>query len=213
MAGDVALVEEVLKRLDRSSPDKLLRSIAAEIARVHETVAQCERRIAALESGASAPESPPQTWVVDAEQDFDARGFYHLERNGDGLPMRWTGPDADFQFDFPIGRESPRPFTLHFLKFYAPTEPPSLRGEVDGGEIAVAVERLPVGGFVARGVLPARRDPLSPEGRAATVLRFTCPKTGSPRDQGYDDDRVLGLLFRRLDVGAAAVAETAAASA
>ncbi|MBB4196540.1 hypothetical protein GGD83_000311 [Rhodoblastus sphagnicola] len=203
MTGDVGLVDEVLKRLDRSSPDKLLRSIAAEIARAHEAVALCNDRLAAIEAGAVAPPpEAPRFVALDAERDFSAmQGFHQLELSGDGLPMRWTGPGAEFQFEFTVARETAAPFALRFLKFYAPSKPLALRAEVDGVEIAVALEPQRVGGFVARGELPPRAE------RGPTVLRFACPKTRSPRDDGFDDDRVLGLLFLRLEVG---VAESAA---
>ena len=194
--------QEVLQRLDRSSPDRLLRSIAAEIARIQQAVARCEARIAALEAR-SAALSPHV--VIDAESAIDhAHGFHQLEHDGDGKPMRWTGPDPDFRFELAIDRAAPRPIALGFARFYVDVVPLSLRAEADGGEIALCVEPLEGDGFVARGELPAR------PGRGVTALRFICPKTGSPRDDGGDDDRVLGLLFRRLEVGAPEAAAGAA---
>jgi hypothetical protein len=188
-------VDEVLKQFDRSSPDKLLRSIAAEIARLRAAVARCDERLAALETNAPPPELP-RFVMVDAEQTPDrGQGFYQLERNGEGVPMRWTGPNPDFSFEIAIDRGTVHPFALHFLKFYAPTDPPELRVQADGGEVEVTVEAKAKGGFVARGALPAR------PGAGLTTLRFACPKVGSPRDEGFDDDRVLGLLFFRLEVG------------
>jgi hypothetical protein len=190
-------VLQVLKQLDRSSPDRLLRSIAAELARLRAALARCEDRLAAIESEAPPP-AMPDCVTVDAEDTPDCgQGFYQLERNGEGIPMRWTGPNPEFAFEIAIDRASACPFALHFLKLYAPADPSDLRGTADGAALAISVEEAASGGFVARGVLPARAR----AGASLTTLRFTCPEVGSPRDEGFNDERVLGLLFFRLEVG------------
>ena len=185
----------MLKEFDRSSPDRLLRSIAAELARLRTALARCDERLAAIETEAPPP-ALPHGVTIDAEDTPDCgQGFYQLERNGEGVPMRWTGPNPDFGFEIAIDRASACPFALHFLKLYAPAAPSDLRAAADGAALAINVEEAAGGGFFARGVLPARA------GAGLTTLRFTCPKVGSPRDEGFNDERVLGLLFFRLEVG------------
>jgi hypothetical protein len=190
-----SLDNEVLKRFDRSSPENLLRSIAAEMARLHQALAAFETRLAALEAPGKAVELPNRIAIDAGEAFHGAHGFYQLEHNRDGVPIRWTGPEPDFHFEFAIDRSAPAPVALYFEKFYAPTEPRSLRGQVDDQEIAIALELAGGGRLVARGELPAR------PGAGVTRLRFICPKTGSPSDEGASDQRVLGLLFRALEVG------------
>ena len=86
------------------------------------------------------------------------------------------------------------PVRASFPEILRAAYPSDLRAAADGAALAIEVEEAASGGFVARGVLPARA------GAGLTTLRFTCPKVGSPRDEGFNDERVLGLLFFRLEV-------------
>jgi hypothetical protein len=82
-------METVLRRFDRSSPDRLLRSIAAEIARLHAEIAGLRHELSSLtqnEKPLTEPAPPPDGATIDADARFvGAEGFYHLEHDQLGV--------------------------------------------------------------------------------------------------------------------------------
>jgi hypothetical protein len=194
-------METVLRRFDRSSPDRLLKSIAAEIARLHGEVAELRQQLSSITQHGKAltePVPPPDGVTIDADERFvGAEGFYHLEHDQLDVAYRWTGPKAEFLFTFTLDRNTPTKCALYFDDLYAGSSVEDLRGFVDGHPMALHVTRAPERGYVATGDLPAR------EGFGDTVLTFVSPSIASPRDSGHDDDRRLGVSFRLLEVGSA----------
>lgn len=192
-------LEAILQRFDRSSPDRLLKSIAAEMARLHGEIAELRQAMTA------PPISPPPSdttepagALIDAnERFFGAQGFYKLERDKQNVAYRWTGPNADFSFTFTINRSKPAKFALYFDRLFSEAPVDKLSAFVDGFPIDLRVAPAPSRGYLATGEAPAR------ETRGDTVLTFVCPAVSSPRESGFDDDRPLGVSFRLLEVGSA----------
>jgi len=211
MSGQISKldVEAVLARLDRSSSDTLLRSIARELSSAGESHAALLARIVALESllkvsdrllGGTqtlAAESLPGNVLIEAIHSLPSTGgFYGLEYDIAGAPYRWTGPNPHFSIDFFIDRRSGAKFIMRFSMLYARDVPHYIRCMADGEEIKVTT--TPVGkGFETTGELAARVD------GGATVLSFICPATASPAQlELTDDHRQLGLAFQWLRVHA-----------
>jgi hypothetical protein len=199
---------EILKRLDRSPSDALLKTIAGEIALLHRMHARLAAQFAAMESLQAvvdrvaaaettvAAEQYPRKITVDAADSFQgALGLYNLEYDSDGAPFRWSGPDEQFSFRFFIDRRAPVRFTLVFGKIFAEIPPEHLRCFVDGESSELTFHHRVAAGYEAHGVMPLRRD------SGGSVLTFAVPATGSP-DIGSQDQRRLGVLFRRLTVEA-----------
>src|SRR5579883_1632117 len=199
-------VTQILARLDRSSPEKLLSSIAEELLRVHRAYQALVARMNALEITQStydqmvasgepeALQSLPQATVIDASFSLSSEaGFYHLEYDSLGVPYRWTGPEPTFLFELFIDRRSPAAIRLRFSQ---PTFSQTQRGVrcyVDGHEVATTLVEID-GEFEVHGTLPAR------ELVGGTVLSFVCPSVSAP--DGQQDIRLLGLVFRWLRIEA-----------
>jgi len=197
-------VAAILARFDRTSPDNLLVSLAAEILRLTRAHADLAARLQAVEqlqaiADRLLPDAPgaavalPKTVVIDATQSMlDASGFYPLEFDKDGNPLRWTGPSKEFSLTFFIDRSAGGKFKLSFSRFAASVSASFMRCLLDGkpADIAVHDQR---GGFELSGVLPPRGD------SGATVLSFIVPGTSSLAQLGQStDQRQLGLCFQRL---------------
>jgi hypothetical protein len=198
----------VLKRIDRTSADSLIQSIAGEIVRLQSANAVLEARLAAMESLnaladrlLSEPSSAPQPVYasrveIDAASAFlDAVGFHALELDPNGAPFRWSGPQRQFSFHLFVDRSRAAAFTLSFDGLYAEGPVEGLRGFVDGEEIALSFARAER--VEARGELPIRRE------GGGTTLTFLAPRLASPGDRGLNDRRQLGVCFRRLAIAPA----------
>jgi hypothetical protein len=201
--------EAILRRLDRTSPDTLLKSIVGELTRLARAHNQLRARLAAMEALQTVADrivagdvtdlfdSYPRQIEINADNSIiDADGFYHLEHGHDGTPFRWSGPDRQFSFKFFIDRRPSLYFELRFGKIYADVPVDGLVAYADGQPIDLVVQGRP-GGHKARGVLPPREKP------GGSVLSFTCPKMESPKSRGNADSRVLGVLFHSLQIGGA----------
>lgn len=201
-------VAAVLARFDRSSPEKLLASLATEILRLSQEQADLAARLQAVEHLQAAADrllpaaeagDLPQAVEIDATHAMlESSGFYPLEFDAAGAAYRWTGPAAQFSLNFFIDRRQGGRFSLSFARFAAKTSPSFMRCLLDGkpAEFTVHEQR---GGYEISGVLPAR------EGGGASVLSFICPATASPAQLGVSaDTRQLGLSFQKLVVRAGA---------
>jgi hypothetical protein len=204
---EVALAA-VLKRIDRSSADALIQSIAGEIVRLQNANAALEARLAAMEQlnamadrllddAATAALIYSSQVNIDAESAFlDALGFHALEYDNARAGFRWSGPQRHFSFHVFVDRSQTLVFALSFDGFYAESNVESLRAFVDGEETPLTFAR--VGELVeASGALPTR------SGAGGTALTFLVPRVASPADRGGSDKRQLGLSFRRLVVAPA----------
>ena len=193
----------VLKRIDRTSADSLIHSLAGEILRLQNAQAALEARLAAMESlNALAdrlladPPAPQPAYSarvdIDAASAFlDAVGFHALELDPKGAPFRWSGPQRPFSFHLFVDRSQAATFALSFDGLYAEAPPETLRGFVDGEEIPLSFSQ--VGDLIeARGDIAVRRE------AGGTTLSFLVPRLASPGDRGLNDWRQLGLCFRRL---------------
>jgi hypothetical protein len=205
-------VAQIISRLDRSSPDKLLSSIADELFRLHQAYQTLVARMHALEitqatydqmistGEPAALEALPQATVIDASFSLSAEaGFYHLEYDSLGVPYRWTGPEPTFLFELFIDRHSPAAIRMRFSQATFTEAQRSVRCYVDGHEIATALFETD-GEFEVRGMLPPR------EVAGGTVVSFVCPSVSAP--SGQQDIRLLGLVFRWLRIEAVPVPET-----
>ena len=201
--------ESILRRLDRTSPDTLLKSIAGELAHLAQANNQLRARLAAMEALQTVADRiaageridlfdsyPRQIEINSDNSIIDAHGFHQLEHGHDGTPFRWSGPNTQFSFKFFIDRRTPMHFELRFGKIFADAPVDELVGYADGEPIDLVVHGRP-GGYKARGVLPPRQK------LGGSVLTFTCPKMESPKSRGDADSRLLGVLFRSLSIGAA----------
>ena len=199
----------VVARMDVSSADALIQSLAAEFARVHTASAAIEARLAAMPAlsakadrilAASEAENTeyPRSLVVDADAAFaGASGFHDLEYDSLGLPYRWTGPDPKFSFEAYVERSASARFALSFDDFLVPGPKDELRGFVDGAPAPLKVERR--GDLhVAFGILPARAE------RGPTTITFDCPQMGRLQEPGRAEKREVGLRFRALTIEPAA---------
>jgi len=102
-------VDKILARLDRTSPEALLKSIAQELLRLHQAFDMLAARMHALEitqttydqmvtSSETIAFAPlPRTALIDASFSLSTEsGFYPLEYDNLGVPYRWTGPNRLF---------------------------------------------------------------------------------------------------------------------
>jgi len=213
-------VAAVLARFDRSSPDNLLTSLATEILRLTRAQADLAARLQAVEqlqavadrllpeAGGAEPAELPKTALIDATQAIlDGAGFYPLEFDGAGNPIRWTGPSAQFSLSLFIDRRQGGRFKLHFTRFAASVSASFMRCLLDGKPADITVHDLR-GSFELSGVLPPRADP------GASVLTFICPATASQAQLGQgSDQRQMGLCFQKLTAQSAMAADTAPQSA
>jgi hypothetical protein len=195
-------VVHILERLDRSSPDKLLNSIAEELHRLHRAHQALVARMHALEITQStydqmiasgdpaALQAFPQATVIDASFSLSTEaGFYHLEYDTQGVPYRWTGPEPTFLFELFVDRRLPATIRMRFSQATFAATQRSVRCYVDGHEVATALVEVE-GEFEVRGTLPSR------DLVGGTVVSFVCPSVSAPA--GQQDIRLLGLVFRWL---------------
>ena len=204
-----ASINAVLARMDRSSPDKLLASLAAEIVRLSRESADLAARLAALEQlqaasdrllpagGGEAADELPKNLLVEASHALlDGGGFYPLEFDAQGNSYRWTGPGPQFGLSLFIDRQHGARFRLAFSRFAAQASPSYLRCLVDGRPAEITVHNV-ASGFEIGGVLPARA------GGGATHLAFVVPAMASAAQLGQaGDNRPLGLCFQKLTLRA-----------
>ena len=206
-------VAQIIARLDRSSPDKLLNSIAQELLRLHRAYQAVIARMHALEITQStydqmiasgepvALRDMPQATVIDASLALSTEaGFYHLEYDSRGVPYRWTGPEPTFLFELFIDRQLPAAIRMRFSQATFTHAQRTVRCYVDGHEIATALVEVE-GEFEVRGVLPPR------DVVGGSVVSFVCPSVSAP--DGQQDIRLLGLVFRWLRIEAVPAAATA----
>jgi hypothetical protein len=207
--------DALLERLDTSSPDALLSSIAAEFARLNRVCAGFAARLAALEASratidrvvadgaALAAQELPASFTAEASFALPASGFYEMLYDAAGRPYRWTAPE--FSFEFFLDRSRPARFTLRFARSYAKA-PSKIRCFADTEEIPV--ELLPAGsGYELRGTLPPR-----PTG-GGSVLSFLAPAASPAEVENGEDERPRGLAFESLKVSLVELAERAAGAA
>lgn len=203
-------VAQIIARLDRSSPDKLLTSIAEELFRLHRAYQAVVARMHALEITQStydqmissgepvALQTMPQGTVIDASFSLSTEaGFYHLEYDSMGVPYRWTGPEPTFLFELFIDRQAPAAFRMRFSQATFTHVQRTVRCYVDGHEIATSLVEVE-GEFEVRGTLP-QRDLVG-----GSVVSFVCPSVSAPG--GQQDIRLLGLVFRWLRIEAVPMA-------
>ena len=200
-------INAVLARLDRSSPEKLLASLAAELLRLDREMADMAARLLAMEQlqstadrllptvGNNAGGELPKNLLIDATHSLlDAAGFYPLEFDANGTPQRWTGPGPQFSLSLFIDRQYGGKFKLSFSRFAAQVAPSFMRCTVDGKPADFTVHAL-AGGFELNGNLPPRQD------GGASVIGFIVPATASPAQLGQSNDtRQMGLCFQKLAV-------------
>jgi hypothetical protein len=202
-------VARIIARLDRSTPDKLLHSIAEELFRLHRAYDALVAKMHALEitqstydqmiaSGEPAAlQAMPRSTVVDASFSLSTEaGFYHLEYDNYGVPYRWTGPEPTFLFELFIDRQSPADFRLRFSQASFNQAQRPVRCYVDGHEIATVLIEID-GEYEVRGTLPPR------DLTGGSVVSFLCPSVSAP--SGQQDIRLLGLVFRWLRIEAVTV--------
>ena len=204
-------IANILARLDRSNSESLLKSIAAELLRLHQAARNAEARIHALEtmqamsdqvaaaSNTSVAGSLPTSVAIDAAFSLPVEsGFYYLEYDLRGVPYRWTGPDPAFFFEVLIDRLSAAAFRLRYSQMCSPEASHLIRCFVDGQEIRALTNTVD-GEFEVAGILPARTAV------GATVISFLCPAVVAPSMVGQSNDsRKLGLAFRWLRIEPAA---------
>lgn len=204
--------QAILQQFDRSSPDALLKSIAAELARLHQANAALTARLHAVEALALLSDRIAAGQILEFGVDLPHRariaadqtlrggiGFHRLEQDAQGRPVRWTGPEPEFSFQLFVDRQRPTHFTLCFDHFYVNEPVERLRCLVDGEPAELSFERVD-DSWRARGAAPARAD------RGGTVIAFIVPKVQSPQERGQSDPRPLGLFFRWLEVETESVA-------
>jgi hypothetical protein len=198
---------DILARVDRSSPEKLLTSLATELAQLHRANQALLARIAAietfqsisdqvLESDSSASVDLAKSINVDAAFSLSAEnGFYGLEYGSNGEPYRWTGPEPTFYFELLLDRSLPAVLTLRFITiFMHPSPEKVLRCLVDGQPVELQT-RAVSGGFESSAILPPRRA------RGGSVVMFLCPCLQPPATvDAPRDTRYLGLAFRWLQI-------------
>jgi hypothetical protein len=213
MSQSEALNEEaaILARLDRSTPDALLKSIAAEFARLHEDNARLTARIAVMQGlsamadrigraeSAEFAADYPIALLIDADYSFSGgTGFHEVEYDSVGLPFRWTGPDRRFAFELFVDRREPADFALTFDDFPARRRLDELVAFVDGAPAALRVDRRGDRCF-ATGALPARAD------RGGTAIAFLCPQVELLKSPDRQENRQVGLRFRALAINPTAL--------
>jgi hypothetical protein len=210
-------VAAVLARFDRSSAEKLLASLAAEIVRMSREQCDFAARLQAVEqlhsvadrllppiAGDTAGAELPASVQIDATHAMlDGAGFYPLEFDHAGVPSRWTGPEAQCSLGFFVDRRYGGKFKLSFLRCAAGVSPSFVRCLVDGVLAELAVHDLREG-FELSGVLSPRADP------GPSVLSLICPVAASPAQPGASaGPRPLGLCFQKLSARANAAPDIA----
>jgi hypothetical protein len=203
-------VGKILARLDRSSPEALLNSIAQELLRLHQAFDVLVARMHALEitqttydqmitsSEAIAFGPLPRTALIDASFSLSTEsGFYPLEYDNLGVPYRWTGPEPTFLFEVFIDRLEPATIRMRYSKGRFDQARRPVPCYVDGREIATALVEVD-GEFEVRGIMPPR------DLVGGTIVSFVCPGVSVPSADGKSEDiRALGLVFRWLRIDAA----------
>ncbi|MCP5433739.1 MAG: hypothetical protein H6923_10765 [Alphaproteobacteria bacterium] len=216
---------EELERLEKEFSElqgaAVLQHLLQEIAVLREALRRHERDLevarAALKMrdlilpSLDAPELEamfPERFEVLADAPVPGdQGFYPLEHDSKGLPMRWTGPGADFSFAIYVDRSRPLTVRLNILSSVAAENLKSISCFAEGPI------RLQTGGrgvgVTFEGTLPAREFP------GKTVLSFRVARVVSPSelDPSSTDIRPLGVAFHRLEVAPAAGAPALATPA
>jgi hypothetical protein len=198
--------QAILGRLDRSTPEALLTSIVGEIARVGRDLAALHAQLAALETLKAVSDRivasdvdnfasayPTKFTIGAAHSSLCAPEFYLLEYQGDGTPVRWTGPSRQFSFNFFLDRSRFATFSLEFERTYLVDSVEYVTCFVDGESVPITVNQNERG-YLATGLLPPRAD------HGGSILTFVCPEMKTPQEDGSSDNRILGLRFQRLTV-------------
>jgi hypothetical protein len=201
-SSNSASVNAVLARFDRSSPEKLLASLAAEIVRLGRENADLAARLLAVEqlqavadrllpAAPAKPEPLPQNVTIDATHSLlDSNGFYPLEFDATGNPSRWSGPGPQFSLPVFVDRTHGARFKLSFSRLAVQAAPSLLRCLLDGRACEISVSQTG-GGVEVSGQMPARAD------QGASVLSFIVPGMAAAADQ-----RPIGLCFQKLTLRA-----------
>jgi hypothetical protein len=200
-------VDSLLNRLDTSSSQKLLVSLASELLRVGRAHAALAARVSAMEvlqttidqilATESEAESTifPHKVVIEAASSLqNASGLFPLEHDSLGRAFRWTGPDTNFSFQLFFDRRTAAHFCLQFGAHVTRLPPEWMRCFVDGNEIVSVIARVPEG-YELRGKIPARRY------QGGTLLMFICPASAPSGENNPDGDpRLLGVSFQTLSI-------------
>ncbi len=214
----------VLARLDRTSPEALLKSIAAELARLHAAQAELTARLGALEASGRpvegsatsepstqqaaseppAPPSPPVAAALEAERPTRLRIAVEDMANDapgfyaleqDGYGRPYRWTGPAREFGFEVAVDRSAPGKVT-LRF------DMFFAAAPIEDLVCLVDGTPQplsalhvdGGWEVSGELPARAD------RAGATIAFVVPRIESPEDRGQMDPRRLGLCFRWLEV-------------
>ena len=200
-------VAAIIARLDRSNPEALLKSIAEELAGLHQAHRSLLARMHALEVTETfydqiaaeqrqlAFESLPRSVTVDAAFSLATdSGFYHIEYDERGAPYRWTGPEPTFTVEVMVDRAVPAKLRMHYIHVHSRDADHTVQCYVDGEPLKTVMFRSD-GEFEVHGELPAR------DVAGGTVLTFVSPGV-SPAGifDESQDIRQLGLAFRWLRI-------------
>lgn len=135
------------------------------------------------------------TWVVSADGMEATPNLLALEYTSDGLPFRWTGPEASTTFELPISRVRERGLVIDVVAVVKPEYLRQLQLLVDGEPVHFEVGYDGTKNSV-RTNLPARPE------RSVVRLGVKVPATHCPRDLGDSTDaRRLGVAISRISVG------------
>jgi hypothetical protein len=194
----------IIARLDQSTLESLLSSVATELLRIHNALSNARARITALEVIATlndkiiAADNPqafdnlPRSIIIEASFALSAEtGFYWLEYDTTGRPYRWTGPESLFFFELFVDRNYPLDMSLRYSRLQVPGINP-VRCYVDGKEVEVKIRDVD-GEFEVYAVIPPRRF------LGGTVIMFECWNVQVEKEQSADS-RKLGLAFRWLKI-------------
>jgi hypothetical protein len=200
-------IATILARLDRSNPDALLKSIAAEllrlnnvclglVARMHafEITQTISDQIASSVEGKTFAALPPAV-VIEAAFSLSAEaGFHHLEYDSRGVPFRWTGPEPVFFVEVLVDRTAPATMRMRYSQIYSLEGGYAVQCFVDGEEIETSLMEVD-GEYEVHGLLPAR------ELVGGTVVSFVSPSVATPSlITQSQDGRQVGLAFRWLRI-------------
>ena len=201
-------VSSILERLTSPSEDLRLQAVAAEFARLETVIASLNSRLAlmaamnpALDHLAPELGSAEHELLLPTHATFTAgdasravTGLYPLEFDEHGKPYRWTGPESFFAFRFLIDRRAPVDFALTFDRQFGVEVVDDLRCYVDGLQISTVLNRG-AGSCSLTGMLPIRQF------KGGSTLTFVCSNMRSPAtEENSQDQRMLGLMFRKLEV-------------
>jgi len=200
-------IATILARLDRSNPDALLKSIAAELLRLNNTCLSLVARMHAFEITqtindqiASSMEARtfaalPPSVVVEAAFSLAAEaGFHHLEYDPQGVPFRWTGPEPVFFVEVLVDRKAPAIVRMRYSQIYSLEGGYAVQCFVDGEEIETSLVEVD-GEYEVHGLLPAR------DLVGGTVVSFVSPSVATPALIAQSQDgRQVGLAFRWLRI-------------